>query len=622
MNPKQPRPQLFALFLFPILFAILTAAPAAAQDAVAVGTVTATGNSVDVPVSIRDISGTALGRDQPAGSRIQAFTIKVSYAPAASVQSVAFTRAGITASLHPAFESSPSSAGQVTLLEDFSESSDLIPFTLNAPPPGDLVAHIVFTLSASAAPGSSIALTLDSSATELTDQGGTPATAESSANSNLVLIDGAINIPSLSLTIEPPSSTVAAGDSTSVLVQASANVTSDKTVTLSSSSPDIASVPSSAVILAGSRSVEVPVTAFAVGSTTITATLSQFDGGASASASVTVTEACTIPAAPQLSGPTTADAGTAYAITWAAVNGATAYIIDEATDQNFGSLTSSSTVTTTSASFTHSAANRYYYRIRARNNSTGCNTTSPFSSIVSVLVTVAPVAQTGFIPVVGSTPGNNGAFFKTSVQLFNPKSSTISGKIVFHPQGVSGTSGDPSLVYSIAEGNTLLYPDLLPAMGLLTSGLGSADIIADAGSPFPVALVRVFNDAGTAGTSGLTEDQMAAADALQSGDMGALIAPPDFQRFRLNIGVRTLDSGVAMTLTVRDRTGVVVKTTTKSYGPNFFIQPGSTTMLDGYVLTGEETISIAVTSGSAFVYGSTTDNITQDPSVQFAKRIE
>jgi hypothetical protein len=240
---------------------------------------------------------------------------------------------------------------------------------------------------------------------------------------------------------------------------------------------------------------------------------------------------------------------------------------------------------------------------------------------VSVLVSVTPVPQTHYFPVVGSTPGSNGANFKTAVQLFNPKTTTISGKIVFHTQNASGTAGDPSLVYSIAAGKTMLYPDLLPAMGV-PSGLGSADLIADAGSPFPVTLVRVFNDAGTAGTTGLAEEEMAASDALQNGETAALLAPPDFQRFRLNIGVRTLDQGVAFTLTVRDKSGVVVKTTSKSYGPNFFIQSGSATMLDGYALTGEETISIAISSGSAFIYGSTTDNTTQDPSVQFARKIE
>ena len=48
----------------------------------------------------------------------------------------------------------------------------------------------------------------------------------------------------------------------------------------------------------------------------------------------------------------------------------------------------------------------------------------------------------------------------------------------------------------------------------------------------------------------------------------------------------------------------------------------STELLDGYALTGGETISFDVTSGSAFIYGATTDNTTNDPSVQFARRIE
>src|SRR5690242_13908008 len=83
----------------------------AAQDVITVGSVSATTNSVDVPVYIRDTSGTPLGIDQPAGSRIESYSIKVSYSPAASVQSITFTRAGITASLTPTFESSPASSG-------------------------------------------------------------------------------------------------------------------------------------------------------------------------------------------------------------------------------------------------------------------------------------------------------------------------------------------------------------------------------------------------------------------------------------------------------------------------------------------------------------------------------
>jgi len=39
------------------------------------------------------------------------------------------------------------------------------------------------------------------------------------------------------------------------------------------------------------------------------------------------------------------------------------------------------------------------------------------------------------------------------------------------------------------------------------------------------------------------------------------------------------------------------------------------------VLTGGESIAIRINSGSAFIYGATTDNKTYDPSIQFARRI-
>ncbi|HSY50771.1 MAG TPA: hypothetical protein VLC46_18340 [Thermoanaerobaculia bacterium] len=613
--PRQASPVFLASALFALLFALLATLPAAAQDAVTVGTVTASGNTVDVPVYIRDKSATPLGRDQPAGSKIQSYTLTVDYAPAASVQSVTFTRAGITAGLTLSFEVSPAAAGQISLLDDFQESTNLIPFNLNTPLPGDQVAHLVFTLAGSAAPGSSITLTLDAQ-TQLTDQGGTAATAENSGNGQLTLVNGAINIPQLSLNILPGTRTIATGGTTTFTAATSGNVVSDTTVSLVSTNPSVATVPASAVIPAGSSSVDFTVTGTGIGSANINGSLA---GGATASAFITVTEPCLTPASPSISGPATANVGTAYTITWASISGATDYEVDESTDPNFGTQTTL-IVTTTSATFTHTAANRYYYHVRARTMSSGCTTFSPFSAATSVLVSVAPVAQTRYLPVVGSTPGNFGSFFKTAVQLYNVKSSAISGKIVFHTQNTSGSSTDPSLAFSIQPGKTLSYPDLLPAMGV-ASGLGTADLIADAGSAFPITLVRVFNDAGTAGTTGLAEEPMDASEALQSGQTGALIAPAD-QKFRLNIGVRTLEQGASMTLTVRDKDGNVVKTTTKSYGPTFFTQVGSSTMLDGYVLAGGETITIQVTAGSAFIYGSTTDNTTQDPSVQFANPIE
>src|ERR1041385_4882147 len=153
---------------------LATAAPRSfAQDVVTVGTGSAApGTAIDIPVSIRDVSGTSLGIDQPSGLRIQSYSLKVNYSPAAAVQSVTFARAGITAPLTPIFESSPSGAGSISLIDTFQESTNLMPFTSNAAIPGNQVAALHVGISPSAAVGSTITLTLDSTLTQLASESG------------------------------------------------------------------------------------------------------------------------------------------------------------------------------------------------------------------------------------------------------------------------------------------------------------------------------------------------------------------------------------------------------------------------------------------------------------------
>ncbi len=184
-----------ATLLVSILIMMLPAAPAAAQqDTVTVGTVTG-GGVVDVPISIRDASGTPLGIDQPAGSRIQAYSLRVTYSPASAVQSISISRAGITAGLTPTFETKPACSGMIALLDTFSESTNLIPFTSNATLPGNQVANLHVTLNPAAAPGTVITLTLDPVLTQLTNEAGT--TAESSGTATLALVNGSITVAAI-----------------------------------------------------------------------------------------------------------------------------------------------------------------------------------------------------------------------------------------------------------------------------------------------------------------------------------------------------------------------------------------------------------------------------------------
>ena len=180
-----------AALLLILIAGSAAAGPATVNDIVTIGAINiaSAGATVDVPVYIRDTSGTPLGIDQPFGSRIQAYGLTVNY-PTASVQSITFTRGGITAPLTPTFESSPSVAGSITLLDVFQESTNLIPFTSNAALPGNQVATLHVTIAPGVAPGTTINLTFDSTLTQLNNQAGT--IKESVPTNNLTLVNGSI----------------------------------------------------------------------------------------------------------------------------------------------------------------------------------------------------------------------------------------------------------------------------------------------------------------------------------------------------------------------------------------------------------------------------------------------
>ena len=227
-----------------------------------------------------------------------------------------------------------------------------------------------------------------------------------------------------------------------------------------------------------------------------------------------------------------------------------------------------------------------------------------------------PTLETRILPVVGSTAGVGGSFFRTAVQLHNSTAAPMTGQIVFHPSGSSGSGSDPILAYGLAAGQTQSIGDLLPAMG--RSGLGSADIEVTSGG-VPTATVRVFNDAGAAGTTGFTEELMRSEEALRPGSSGVLLLPADLTSFRFNIGVRTLEAGATATLTLRDAAGTVVSTVERGLPATYHEQQSAPAFLGVTTLPPGGSVTIAVTSGAAIFYGATVDNTTGDPSLQVAR---
>jgi len=237
-------------------------------------------------------------------------------------------------------------------------------------------------------------------------------------------------------------------------------------------------------------------------------------------------------------------------------------------------------------------------------------------AVQAVGVISAPPGQSlvGVIPVVVSSEGLNGSFFRTAVQAYNAGTTPITGSFLFRPQGSTST---PSLAYSINPGQTVVFSNLLAAMS--TAGIGSVDIVASGGSSAPLLAVRVYNDGGAAGTTGFTESVKKPLEFLGPGSVATLFAPFDVTAFRLNVGLRTLNAGVSLTITVHDTNGNLRRTTNASYPANYFQQTDAATFLAGLAVNANDTITVMVNSGSLLLYGTTADNKTNDPAIEVAQ---
>jgi hypothetical protein len=156
-------------------------------------------------------------------------------------------------------------------------------------------------------------------------------------------------------------------------------------------------------------------------------------------------------------------------------------------------------------------------------------------------------------------------------------------KLVFRPEA-NTTSPFPSLAYSLGPGQMKAYEDVVAAMG--QSGLGSLDLVVPAGQGQPIVVSRIYNDLDAAGTAGLSQDLIPSevrlkgvSRILRRGTTGFLFTPPNLAKTRLNIGLRTLDSGAYFEVKIRNDAGATVRTLTKSYSPNWFIQVSSSAFL-------------------------------------------
>ena len=220
----------------------------------------------------------------------------------------------------------------------------------------------------------------------------------------------------------------------------------------------------------------------------------------------------------------------------------------------------------------------------------------------------------GVIPVAGSAAGAFGSFFRTEVTITNPSPFGLGVQLVFHPAGRSAEPGDPSRNVLLVGNESRTFTDFVATMG--QTGLGSFDVLTTGFTP--VITTRIYNDAGTAGTSGFTEEVVTSYEAIRSGAYADFTIPSDLTNYRVNMGIRTLGESTTFLVTVHDATGALVGSTTARTVPaNYFEQIPLSAFLAGVTPPAGGLARIQITSGGpAVFYAATTDNRTNDGSLK------
>lgn len=311
--------------------------------------------------------------------------------------------------------------------------------------------------------------------------------------------------------------------------------------------------------------------------------------------------------------------GTRYELEWDRVMGATSYLIEE-TKAGSGVVfrrnhTSSEARIEYRVDRTATVPQTWEYRVIAQlGDGTQCAGTA--TVMFSPAEWLIRVTRKSVIPIVGSTPGANGALFKTSLKLTATAANT-SGRLIYHPQGVPGNANDPSIPYSFtAEGQELSFPDVVAAFG--QSGIGTIDIVPDGPNySVPLAEVRLFNIRPDGGTFGTLEAQTQGFDflpevqnTLRPRNITVTVPGPEL---RLNLGLRTFSFGMSMVTVSRNGQRIHMKLH-ELFGD--FLLFGSAADITGFHdLKPGDVITISAMTAAAVPFYTLTDNLTNDPSL-------
>lgn len=220
--------------------------------------------------------------------------------------------------------------------------------------------------------------------------------------------------------------------------------------------------------------------------------------------------------------------------------------------------------------------------------------------------------QTAIIPVAGATRGARGNEFRTIAELTNPGDGAISGHLAFHPAGVEASESDPRYAYVLAPYESQTLPDVMARIG--ASGVGSIEIVPQTGDA-PAAAFRIAN-----GESSFAVPPIELDAVMIAGAHSAMKMPADGDRFRTNIGLRTMESGATIWICMHEADGTYIRGNTHYFPPNYLVQMPVADLMGGEVKAGQM-VMFTVNAGSAVVFASTIDNHGTGSNLQIVRPV-
>jgi len=239
------------------------------------------------------------------------------------------------------------------------------------------------------------------------------------------------------------------------------------------------------------------------------------------------------------------------------------------------------------------------------------------SDTANQAVTVLPdedpeLTELVIVPAAANAGGSGGAFFVTTVDLYNRGSSAASFRFLWLPRGADNSDPARSTLFTLEPGQTMRFHNLLADVFGATDAVGAVAVLSDSDSL--EVMSRTFNQT-EGGTFGQSLPGVPARELIPAGNSAAVMFLTEDGAFRSNLGlVNGIDSPITVQWELFAGDGSSLGTGEVELAAWGNVQLNRV-LADFAPIEAAYTLVWTPTTGGAFTsYGSVLDEQTSDPT--------